>query len=139
MREARDTGSSIQFAKLRPGRFRRASLILLFPLPLAQHRDRLKLLLLKASIDRGQFPVRQLAKVPDDVLQFMAEGLGSRDLVIGRPALVIVDVAVKRTEMFADAFFAGNRSAFFGRHDLGTEVIEVGGELLQPRPKRILL
>src|SRR5208282_6577770 len=130
---------SVHLSNLCPRPFRRGFLMLLFPVRLGQYRDRLKLFLLKASVDRGQFFVRQLTEIRDHVLEFMAKGIATDNLVISRPAFVTVYVSVQLTEVFADTLFAGNRSAFLGRHDPGTEVSQVGRQLLELTPKRVFL
>src|SRR5208282_6397179 len=106
---------SVHLSNLCPRPFRRGFLMLLFPVRLGQYRDRLKLFLLKASVDRGQFFVRQLTEIRDDVLEFMAKGIGAGNLVVSWPAFVTVYVPVQLTEAFADTFFASNRSPFRGR------------------------
>ena len=69
----------------------------------------------------------------------MCEGIGASRLVFGRTTLIVIYGAVNLSEMFADAFFARDCSAFFGGYDLGSKFFTSGSQLLQPRPQGALL
>ena len=72
-------------------------------------------------------------------MQFAAERVGARYLIIGWPAVVSGDVSVEFADQFADAFFAGDHSAFFGGDNLRAQRVTVAGKLLQLFAQRIFL
>ena len=93
----------------------------------------------KPAVDSRQFFLRELLEVVDHVLQFMTQRLGPRHLVIRGLAVVSRYRAVELSQQFADAFFAGNHSAFFGGHDLRAQRVTLCGQTLQLLAQRIFL
>src|SRR5207245_3493988 len=78
---------------------------------------------------------QQLIEVLGNVVQFPAQRRDVSDLVIARLAFEAEERAVKLIGVLAQAFFAGNRAAFFGRDDFFANrfdlVIETGDVLFE--------
>src|SRR5271169_2653279 len=92
--------------------------LLLLPVCLGEHRDGVQLLLLQTSIDSWQFLLRELLEVIDHILQFMAQRLGARHLIIRGLAVVSCHGAIELSQQFTNALFAGDHATFLGGHDL---------------------
>src|SRR5580658_7601412 len=89
----------------------------------------------QARVQRRQAPAGQAGELADYVVQFAAQRVRAHYLLIRRPSLVSVDVAVEIAHILAQPLFAGDHPAFFGSYNLGADLVHIAGQLLQLLPQ----